>query len=366
MMENRIYAGAALLLGLLSYLSVYSKPDAEPTTDVVLVDMPVEQLERVELMTETATVKVTRSPTAKPVVIAERRDTAARFTGNDQLVEALDSFAHLRAARSLGAMSDEALVKAQLSPPQGKLRLGFRDREHEVAIGGETKGGRYTYAKMKEEEQVVLLESGPLNKLKAARSRYMQRSLRDVDMKDVHAIELRAGSEENRFLHRNRLSPRDAFWARPETEGAFEEGASNFIDKINRLGVSRYLSEEEATKPSSTVLEVKWLGEADEVLETLALERVDGERPRYVARSTATQAPVEVPSYMAEQIERDRHLVFESISAPADESTPATEPSPAATATSTSVAPKPGSARDAATRAATGTATSTTRTPRPR
>ena len=300
------WGGLLVVLAAASYLSHFSTPDgprrAEPLARLG-------GLSRVELRTETATVTIER--------LREDGERFTRirvgdevFTGNAALDERMDELAELTPERTLGELGPEQLDKTGLGG-KGSLQL-FEGEELalDLALGDRAGGAGARYARIRGREVVHLLDARLVSDLAAARSRYMQRSLLSTEVRELYGVRLRAGDRVERFVHVNRLSARDDYWARPEAEDRIAEEASNYVDKLLRLAARRYV-DEAAFEAAAPVLSTTWTGEDDRELERLELRRAgDAASPRYLARSTATRLPVEVPRGAAEVLERDLALVL--------------------------------------------------------
>ena len=313
--EVRVLAGVVLLLLVGAYLSWTRKEQKVTQEKVTILDVKPSEVQGLALLTRTQTVSVERRKASGdgPAYVWFDVGSGAKkrgFVANETVTGLFESFAPFQAFRSLGTdLTAEQLEEAKLDPPQGKLiiRLASGDRTYE--IGGRTFGARDWYVRPSGGKEVFLVASRVISDLEFPEGRFMQRPLRKMVEKDISAAVLKAGDKEKRFLHQNRLSEKDEYWADPRSPDVRNETIENYLAKLNGLAASAYL-EPDAISGATKVLEVSWL-EGDDVKERLELYRVPGgDKEKYVAVSTASILPVEVPRTTAEQLEQDLAVVL--------------------------------------------------------
>ncbi len=312
MNENRIYGGLLLALLVLSYLSWHHEPDRPGGRRVPLSDIRPAELERVVLFAPTATVTVT-FPTLDGSRRAwfefETKTRTRRFAGNAAFDTALEGLARFEALRSLGRVEPELLQEMGLAAPKRRMALTGRT-ELVFELGERTPGARDFYARRPGEAEVFLIPGAPINDFETPAGRYMQRKLRVAPLADVASIELRAGEESRVLLHQNRLSATDSYWAFSDAPDTPSEALGNYVDKLEKLSVSEYL-EPDDFESAALVLTVLWKDKGEQVLDRMELRR-PGElkNSHYYARSAAVAAPVKVPVFFGEQLEKDLSVVF--------------------------------------------------------
>lgn len=310
-MENRIYT--ALLVALLAgaYAS-WTYEDTPTETAVALIDAPPAALEKLELKGRTSTVTAVLEDvegTLRARFTVEKKPQRRTFWSNETFEEDLGKYARLEAARSLGALEADELEQTGLDAPSRTVSIITQGQTLELEVGGETNGARDFYVREKGKAEVYLLSRRLFMDLESPGNRFMQRKLRRAPAKEVVSATLTAGDRSLELLHKNRLSPKDAYWSTADAPETPAEAAGNFMDKIERLSALEYLdaSRAERFEGAPVVLRVAWTGTA-KALDTLELRRAqDG---RYWARTAATHAPVEVSKSTGEQIESDLALVF--------------------------------------------------------
>lgn len=312
--EVRVLFGVVFVLLIGAYLSWTKKEQKATAEKVVMADIKADDLTGLGLMTKTQTVSVEKKT-------AERRDywwfsieTGTRkrgFVGGEASKELLESFGPLMAQRKLGSsFTPEQLEEMKLAGRgEGKLILKLRNGERSYDLGGRTFGARDWYVRPTGGKDVYLVPSKTIADLEFPEGRFMQRQLRKLALKDVSAVTIKAGGQEKRLLHQNRLSEKDAFWADADAADAPNETFGNYVDKLNALAAIAYV-EQDALKDATPVLQVTWF-EDDKPKESTQLFRVaDGDKTKYLAVSDATLLPVEVTRSTAEQLEQDLAVVL--------------------------------------------------------
>lgn len=310
-MENRIYAALLVALLAAAYAS-WTQEGAPAEVAVALLDAPPSSLERLELEGRTSTVTAVLQEiegTRRALFTVKNQQGLRTFWSNEAFEKDLEKYAKLEAVRSLGRLSGEDLDQTGLDAPSRRVRITAGGRTSELDVGGETNGARDFYVRRKGEDEVHLVVRRLFADLEVPGNRYMQRKLRRAPAKDVASVVLEAGGRKVELLHKNRLSPQDAYWAQLDTPETVAEAAGNFVEKIERLSALEYLDAPRADRfdAAPMVLQIRWMG-ADGPLDTLELRR--GDDGRYWGRTAATHAPVEVSKSTGEQIESDLALVF--------------------------------------------------------
>jgi hypothetical protein len=311
--EVRVLGGLLAVLLVGAYLSWTKKEETVSSEKVTVLEAKPDDIQGLRLYTKTQTVSVERRTTEGEPYVWFEIETGTKkrsFVGNKTTSSLFESFGPFVALRSLGSsLTKEQLDQAKLEKPESKLVLRLRDSDRTYEVGGRTYGARDWYVRATGQKEVYLVASRVLSDIEFPEGRFMQRKLRNLEDKDVTAAVLKAGPREKRMLHQNRLSDKDAYWADAAQPDAKNETIENWLDKLTNLNASTYL-EESALKDATPVFEVAWF-EEDEAKERVTLYRVpDGDKQKYLARSTATRLPVEVPRSTAEQLEQDLAVVL--------------------------------------------------------
>lgn len=312
--EVRVLGAAVAVLLVLAYLSWTRKETKVTEEKVTITDTSADQLEGITMITRTQTVAAERRKLAKgeplPYFTVEGGARKRSFVGNKSTKDLFASFAPFVALRGLGpGLTADQLKEVKLDHPSGKLVVRTKAGDKTFEIGGRSYGARDWYLRPVGSKEVYLVASRVLSDLEFPEGRFMQRKLRELESKDVSSAVLKAGQKEKRMLHQNRLSEKDAYWADSAAPDARNETIENYLSKLDGLTASTYL-EPDAVKDATQVLEVSWY-EDESPKETMTLYRThEGDKLKYIAVSTATQLPVEVPRTTAEQLEQDLAVVI--------------------------------------------------------
>ena len=309
---------AALVVGLLAaaWVSWTGGDESTPGEDkVTIVQAVPSEVRSLSLITRTQTVAMTfedgdNAKTFAWFRVYSRSSTRA-FAGSDKVDDLLKNFAPFEAIRSLGkGLAGEALESTGLDAPKRKLTVGYKSGERVYELGGRTHGSRDHYVRAAGGDEVFLVASRVLADLEFPEGKYMQRKLRKVELTDVASLTISAGGKLKKVLRGNRLSAKDAFWADEAKPDEKSETLENYIDKVEKLSINRYGTETEPLGVGEPVVEITWYDEGDKVLEHLVLSKVDGDKPKFIAKSNITFRPGEVSRSTAEQLERDLSVVF--------------------------------------------------------
>lgn len=316
MTEIKTLAGILVLLMVGAYVSWHHEEDAGKEEMVTLVNERPEAFQGLTMVTTTQTVTMSLKETD-----AERRvwfevessKGTKRFAGNEKAEKLVDTLAPFRALRSLGAnLSEDELKATGLDAPKRRLSLRFEGGERQFELGGRTSGSQDHYARKAGGQEVVLLASRTIANLEFPSSPYMQRKLREGPDSEVEKIELSASGKTLRLLHKNRLSPQDAYWV-PEGKGqsAKNETFENYLGKLSRLTAMEYLADAKAFESAEPILEVAWYGADGKRINTLSVRKQGAEKGvEYLAQSTRTGHPVRISRFAGERAEKDLDSVF--------------------------------------------------------
>jgi hypothetical protein len=311
--ENKLLAGALALAMVGAYVSWHHEPEAPGSTIVQLLDHSPDAVEGIELTGPTATVAVSffeAGGDRRAWIEVTRRSETQGFVANEAFDEQLERYAKLEAARSLGKLDEETRAEMKLDAPERTLSITAEGETHRFELGGRTTGARDFYTRRPGEAEVVLLRGRVVNDLESPEGRYMQRRVRAARPKEIARLRLLAGGRTLEALHKNRLSPGDAYWARADAPDTVDEALGNYIQKIDRLSALSFLPDSEAFDAATPVLEVTWLDEDGEVLDTLDLRKTSGPKPEWLALTETLGRPARVSSRAAEQLEADLGVVF--------------------------------------------------------
>ncbi len=315
---NEVKILSLTLVGLLiaAYLS-WTKEDAPIVSDrVTILDIKPAKISGIHLYTTTQTVAVSfRKDSAGeryPWFELQTRGKKRRFAGNDKFEGFLKSFAPFEALRSLGKkLSAEELEQTKLDKPKRKLEIKLGDKTKVYDVGGQPSGSRDHYVKPQGGDEVYLVASKTLSDLKFPEERFMQRKLRKKPLKEVEKVVISADGATKTGLQRNRLSPKDAFWALDSAPDEKNETLGNYIDKLDKLSVVEYPEDTKIIEKATLILDVNWLDDRDKPLGSIKLYREgEGKKANFYAVSPATRVPVKVSRFTGNQLEEDLKVLM--------------------------------------------------------
>ncbi len=316
MSEVKVYA--VLLVGLMigAYLTWTDEEDKATTDNVTIVDAKVEQLERIQYFTKTQTIAIGFKDLGgerTPWFEMDSRSKPRAFVGNEKTKDLLEPFAPFEALRTLGKqLSEEELKTTELNGTKKKLILTIGGKDRTFEVGGRTSGARDHYVRAAGGDEVYLVGSKVLGDLEYPEGKFMQRKLRVADKKEVDKVVIAANGKTATAFQKNKLSPRDAFWAREGSEDK-DETLGNFLDKLDKLSAIEYPPDaDKKFEAAEAVLEASWYGEDGKELGRVKIARDgEGKKADFYALSTATKKPVKVSRFTAEQLETSLAAVLQ-------------------------------------------------------
>ena len=291
MNEVRIFAGLLALLLTAAYMS-WTREDVEVTKkDVTIWDVPVAQLERVELVTTTQTVAFSYRGDGDARYgwfDVTRRGKKNAFVANDSAEEALEKFAPFKALRSLGRTLDDTILEdIGLERPKRKLTVTANGQTRVYDLGNRTHGARDHYVRPKDSDAVYLVAARTVGDLELPDSKFMQRQILVKPLNEVDGALLAANGKTLEAVHKNRQDKKSAFWATSGEEKPNEQLGS-FMLKLSRLTVRSY-PESEDVDDAEAVLEIDWKDDKGESMGTTTLyQSGEGDVAKYYAKSDRT------------------------------------------------------------------------------
>lgn len=246
----------------------------------------------------------------------ERVDTTEFPVGREG--EALlELLAPLRALRELRDPSDEALERYGLADPGERIRVELPEGTRELEVGAGVYGSGDRYAAEPGGDRVYVLPAEIFRKLGGGEGALRERELHAFRMGDVGRVRVRTPSGERTMLHTGGDVPSRATWAPPEAPDRPDPSFANFMERLERLWISRY---EPRLSPDSLelVLRVEYFGPGDgaeplgflELHRRPASAREGDEGVRYYLRTERTRVPASTDRRLAEQVDQDTGQLF--------------------------------------------------------
>jgi hypothetical protein len=299
--EIKLYAG--LLLALLagafwSWKAEQSPKKASAATLVSMIDISPDELTSVSLkqkdgkatnvrfegkgedriawveVTKPAPVPLVTDSSAGPVpaVAAETR----KFPGGDAAVKLVELVAPFQAVRSLGKLDEKQRKQFELEDPKITMSLQTKGgRTHDLKVGGTTFGTQDYYAE-DSSGRAWLVKSGSVKPLLNGEG-LMERTLHEVEDKDILRVVVKSGDREAKFEQQHPLDAKGRYWAKPETPDTRETQLGTWLGKARKLPVVRYPDEQPAS--IAPKLELVYTDAKGKELARFALAPREGQAP---------------------------------------------------------------------------------------
>lgn len=329
-----VHLGAFGLSALIAFQVLVSGEETELQADALVWQAPVEQLERIEYVTadsrlvlEPVTDEAGRYyvATLEQEVEDERHGSTAsqtdagastgaadteparetiRFIAVEAATELGERLATLQAVRALGVVAAERLedygLHAEALP---RLSVTLRGGVRHLKIGGKAPGDGDVYVQAESDGRVYAVAGHLVRALDAAQSRLMERAPHLWPVEQAQRARLEVGEQSVELVQ---FPNTPGTWATASAPEEKNETATNWVRKVLRLRVTRYL-ERPAQQPE-VLVRVQYTSEAGKPLGFLELARLPGEEGPshdYLMRSETTRWWGYVPSSTAEALAQD-------------------------------------------------------------
>lgn len=298
--EIKLYSGVLILLlagALWSWKAEQSPKKASAATLVSMIDISPEELTSISLKQKDgkatnvrfegkgedriAWVEVTKpaaplvaDTSGKPVpaVAGETR----KFPGGDAAVKLVELMAPFQAVRSLGKLDEKRRKQFELEDPKITMSLQTKGgRTHDLNVGGTSFGSQDYYAE-DSSGRAWLVKSGTVKPLLNGEG-LMERTLHEIDDKELVTLVVKSGDREAKFEQRHPLDAKGRYWAKPETPETRETQLGTWLGKARRLPVVRYPDEQPASL--TTKLELVYTDAKGKELARFALAPREGLPP---------------------------------------------------------------------------------------
>lgn len=228
---------------------------------------------------------------------------AISVEGAAKLAELL---APLRALRSLGTVPKADYAEFGLDEPDGKVTVRVGGETHSLLLGARTPGGADRYALVPGTGRVIVVDGELVRGLQFAPSRLVERQLHGFEASAIRRLEIQRGAESRQFVP---VEGKAEAWAPKASPQAVSEAVGNWMTKLERLRVTKYV---QAPKPDPSLsFRVEYIGGSGS-LGFIELSRADGaDGPVYYARTERSRWFAEVLPASAEPVEQDLPALFD-------------------------------------------------------
>jgi hypothetical protein len=229
-----------------------------------------------------------------------RRQETTRFVSAGAADKLLEKVAPLRAYRALGQIDPAREEEFGLKEPTGTLRVSVAGQQHALLIGGRAPGDVDYYARRLETGEVYAVPGEIVRSLLSPTSRLLEQEQHGWDQEEVTRVVISAGESRRELVP---VEGKKEAWASASAPTQQDETAGNWMSKLGRLRIMRYV---EKAKAPQVVAQVDYFA-GQRKLGFLQLVRVPGRdnKPDYQVRTEYTRWYGTVFRSTAEQLEQD-------------------------------------------------------------
>lgn len=223
----------------------------------------------------------------------------------------VEGLARLRAVRDLGVADDASRARYGLTEPGPDIVVRLQGgEERKISLGKNVVGGGDRYVHDLGRNRVYVL---PLGLIRPLQSRDLLRLSRyqTFDPDDVASARVQARGADRTMARRILPAPSRVVWT-PADSDRPDDGFANFIEQLDRLWVSRYVTDLPSDKLDA-IVRVDYFNSRGTAIGFLELMREPGpETPTYFMRTGRTIVFGEVFAPQAERVEQDVAALFRS------------------------------------------------------
>ena len=242
----------------------------------------------------------------KTVAKPKKKTEVSSFVGVGQARKLVESLVPLRALRQLGKIPEKRFEEFGLDQPEGTLKVEVGSLVHELVIGAATPGGGDRYARVVGTGEVFAIEGTIAQNVMFAESRLIERDLHGFEKKEIQEVVVSRGSESRSFV---RVKGKDNGWARASRPTVLDETVGNWMSKVDRLRIMKYLEKTPGgLRADAPLVQIAYFGKGKRPLGKLELYRAspaESKKSSFVARTEQTRWYAEVLSSNAEQVADD-------------------------------------------------------------
>jgi len=223
------------------------------------------------------------------------------FKGNDTFDKQMKDMRPLRGLRSFGRLEEEKLEEFGIVGAAERLTLVLKGDPRTFMLGGKSFGDRNRYVQDTGTGDVFMMKEQIIRSLTFPEGRFMEKNLHAFKEGEVERIMISSDAGERELHHISMAAGRHSGWADPGDPEKEKHLYSNWVKKLFRLRLERYLPRgedgESPPLPSAalTLCELRYYRRAKELGFLTLYKAGDGEEePTYLARSESTEGMVEL------------------------------------------------------------------------
>jgi hypothetical protein len=221
-----------------------------------------------------------------------------RFVAAAEANDLAEALAPLSAVRTLGKLDPARDEEFGFGDAGGKLVTTIAGTPHELLLGGRAPGGGHAYVRTPDGETFVIV-GHVMRDLESAASRLMQRELHEWDDDEAHSVSITLDAGKRQLVRGDGGS-----WTSPGSSEK-DESATNWMKKLRRLRISKYLEDGSSLQP---LLKVEFASESGQPLGFTELASRPGSEEgetEFFARSELSRWWGSVVRSTAEQLAQD-------------------------------------------------------------
>lgn len=259
--------------------------------------------------------KSAEPPAPEPVV------TTDKFLGNEQMDELLKSFNPFVATRTFTQVDDQQLEEFGLKTPSQKMTIKTSDGKAQTFYLGRKSYGSAQRFILEEgsnggSKRVLLVDDTIFTQLENANRRLYDRRFVADEFELITKAEIKTGTETLRKLaHTQKNKDGNLLWTDDEPDAPAKPSYDSFMDRIEKLRLSKYASEDlEAKLQNVTPFLSLTLEKDSKVVDTIEFKKLVSEdnKAQYFVTSQFLKAYGEIQASRIETIEKDLETVFKT------------------------------------------------------
>ncbi len=217
--------------------------------------------------------------------------------------------APLMALRAVGRVEGDRREEFGFDDASSRVIVTVSGKKHELVIGGLTPGGGDRYARLQASGEVFAVPGDLVRRLEHAETRLLERNLHDFGEGKPASVRVRRGDASRNLVP---VKGKVGGYADAETPAQVDDTLGNWMSKLGRLRLKRYVADESELQGAKVTLAVDYYEGTKKIGFTeLSVRQDEGAKKTYFARTERTRWPVEVLASSAKDLDQDAATLFE-------------------------------------------------------
>ena len=200
----------------------------------------------------------------KPKDAPLAKEKISTYRANREYTKSLERMLPLVAIRQLGVVGEEKAAQFELNDSK-VFSITSREQTIVYRIGKKSYGGTSVYIQERDGEKVFLVSSSLLRSIDFRAPRYMERRWIGVEAKDVSLVKIDCSEVGSRTLRKKKQDKTKVEWVPEEDPKADAKIFSNWMDKLLRLSISEYLQTDPTDRNDLKKCKISFIEEGQEV-----------------------------------------------------------------------------------------------------